>query len=375
MVEIKIDSSFQKLRVAFIISIISVCVALFFTKPKIDDIERDLNTDALQLWKAIEIKKNNLASDLSQFTPNSGEAKYVFRLTAPVIMKVFDLSRKSMFIVVLAFGFLTYIYWNLICLNLFKSVKYSFLLSIALATSYFGVAFYIDTGTPVNATSYLFVLMAIYFTIKRSYFLYPILILMFFNDERAVLAYSFIGYYQLFHQNFNFKKLLGKDFLLLCATFLFCLITKVVLSQIWNVSTPLSGVGLDILIGQWKYLNFGLFTGLEGFIIPIVIACYVFLRKKNWIELSFILGISIIFILGASIVSDMTKSIAYLVPFTIILFSRISALKVNIQHLLASVVIINLIVPTMVAVGPNLFSWYSFGFDIFFKIMTILEFK
>ena len=373
MVEFKINSSFQKLRVAFIISIISVCVALFFTKPKMLDIERDLNTNTLQLWKAVEIKKNNLASDLSEFAPNSGEAKYVFRLTAPVIMKVFDLSRKSLFIVVLAFGFLTYIYWNLICLNLFKSVKYSFLLSIGLATSYFGVAFYIDTGTPVNAISYLLILMGIYFTIKRSYLLYPILILMFFNDERAILAYSFIGYHQLFNQNFNFKKLLGKDFLLLCSTFLFCLITKVILSQIWNISTPLSGVGLDILIGQWKYLNFGLFTGLEGFIIPIAIACYFFLRKKNWIELSFILGISIIFIIGASIVSDMTKSIAYLVPFTIILLSRISSLKVDIQYLLASIAIINLITPTMVAVGPNLFSWYSVGCDILFKVITIFS--
>jgi hypothetical protein len=368
----KIDSPLQKLRVAFIISIISVCVALFFTKPKILDIDRDLNTNDHHLWEAVEIKKINLASDLSEFTPNSGEAKYVFRLTAPLIMKVFDLNRKSMFIVVLAFGFLTYIYWNLICLNLFKNVKYSFILSIALATSYFGVAFYIDSGTPINTISYLLVLMAIYFAIKRSYFLYPILILMFFNDERAILAYSFIGFYHLFNQDFNFKKLLREEFILLCSTFLFCLIIKVILSQTWNISTPLSGVGLDILIGQWKYLNFGLFTGLEGFVIPIGVTCYFFFRKKKWIELFFTLGISTIFIIGASIVSDMTKSIAYLVPFAILLLYRIDSLKVDIKYLLASIVIINLITPTTVAVGPNLFSWYSLGFDIFFKITNIL---
>ena len=152
--------------------------SLFLAKPKSDEINKMLEANG-NLWEAIEYKKDHILSNLSQYSPHSGEAKYVFRLSVPLIMKVFNLSVLGMHIVQVVLGFLTFILWALILMEFIKDKKILIILTLCLSSCYYGKAFNIDSGTAVNTLSYFLILFAIKFR-NNPLLLIPSLFLLFF---------------------------------------------------------------------------------------------------------------------------------------------------------------------------------------------------
>src|SRR5580765_6598965 len=65
------------------------------------------------LWDAVILKSQDLTNTLSQFDSASHQAKMVFRLTIPVIMKIFHLNS-------LAIQFIQYILGYLLIIFLYK---------------------------------------------------------------------------------------------------------------------------------------------------------------------------------------------------------------------------------------------------------------
>ena len=366
-----------RIKLAFVFSFISVILSFCLAKPKIEEIRHNLTTSGnSSLWTALEKKKKDLSHNMSEYASHTGESKYVLRLTAPIIMKIFDLNRHQMFGIQIVLGYFNFFFWALISFKLFKNSKTTLLLCFGLASCYYGKCFYIDSNTPVNTISIFLVTTSIYFSFKHWYFLIPSLFALFFADERGIVAFGVIGCFILFseikEQQFNIKSgILKKEFLILLGVFIISAILRVFLSKIWELPSPDGGVGLNIFFSEWKYLNRGLFSGVGGFYIPIILGLFYLIRKKYFTEFGIILLVIFAFIITASFVSDRTKSITYIVPIGMLLLNRIKDLKIPYSTILNCLLIINVIYPTQVIVGEKIFYWYNVGFDFIFKAFNV----
>ncbi|MFA7273189.1 MAG: hypothetical protein WC044_04935 [Crocinitomicaceae bacterium] len=352
-----------------LISFLGVLFSVFLAKPKIPEIMHMLEAKN-NLWEAIEFKKNHIFSNLSQYDPNSGEAKYVFRLTVPLIMKFFQLNVFQMYWVQITLGFSIFVLWVSIFKEFIHDKKGLILITLCLASSYYGKAFIIDSGTAVNVLSYFLILFSIKFRNVPVLFC-PSLFMLFFNDERGILAFSIIALFILFFKKDIEHKLLTKSFYLLIGSFTICVFIRLLLMLSYGMHLPLGEIGFGIFTNQWKYVHLGLFSGLVGLSIPFVIQLINELSQKKYFfffSTSFVL---IIFIIGTSIVSDMTKSIAYLTPLFILFMWRMLNSNKDYQLLIYAVLITNILFPTIVVVGDKQFEFYSFTFDIIFKVHSL----
>jgi len=363
------NSTISDLSIIVSIAFAGLLFSLFLAKPKWDEINKSLRAED-NLWEAILIKKYDLTNNLKTFNPSSGEAKYVFRVTVPLIMKIFNLSPKQMYFLQWFLGFCTYLLWVKILQEFVQSKWSILLLTLSLSTVYYGKSFNIDSGTSVNSISYFLILFAIYFR-KHQILYFLSLCLLFFNDERGILAFSIIGLFNVyFVSQTAYYKLISRENKILMIAFLICLGLRIFMSLFFQMKTPLGTIGFEIFRGQWPYLHIGIFSGIVGFIIPITLSISNEFSTKNYQFIVLILIVIGIFIVGTSIVSDMTKSIAYLIPLALLSFYRIQTSNFNLNKIGFSVLVVGIMFTTIVAVGDKQFYYPSYIFDIIFKIHT-----
>ena len=95
-------------------------------------------------WKTILYKSNHLLSNLDHVGPESHNAKTVFRLTVPFIVKIFGLSYQGLVI----FQFLLYYFFVFYLFKFlnrqFENISLSIILVIGISTTYFGKALITD---------------------------------------------------------------------------------------------------------------------------------------------------------------------------------------------------------------------------------------
>jgi hypothetical protein len=346
--------------------------SLFLAKPKSDEINKMLEANG-NLWEVIEYKKSHILSNLDQYSPHSGEAKYVFRLSVPLIMKVFNLSVPGMHIVQVILGFLIFILWALILMEFINDKKILITLTLCLSSCYYGKAFNIDSGTAVNTLSYFLILFAIKFR-YNPLLLIPSLFLLFFNDERGILAFSIIGLFILFFNRNkieNVRGFLTKPFIYLIGCFIVCLIIRLTLIIVYKMQLPLGDIGFKVYSNQWQYLHLGIFSGITGLIIVFTTQLINEILNKQYIFVFMTIFVLAIFLVGTSIVSDMTKSIAYITPLFLLLIWRMFKSNMDIKTISYSVLAVNILFPTIVVVGDKQFEYYNFIFDIIFKIHSL----
>lgn len=346
--------------------------SLFLAKPKIDEIAKALEAKG-NLWEVIDYKKDHILSNLKQYSPHSGEAKYVFRLSVPFIMKVFNLSVFGMYIVQVVLGFSTFILWALILTEFIQDKKILVVLTLCLASCYYGKAFNIDSGTAVNTLSYFLILFAIKFR-NSSLLLIPSLFLLFFNDERGILAFSIVGLFILFFKRCKIENVRGvftKPFITLLACFIICVIIRLTLQILFDMQLPLGDIGFEVYNSQWQYLHLGIFSGIAGLIIVFAVQLRDEILDKQYIFVGIIIIVFAIFLVGTSIVSDMTKSIAYVTPLFLLLIWRMFQSNADIKTISYSVLAVNVLFPTIVVVGDKQFEYYNCTFDIIFKIHSL----
>ena len=190
------------------------------------------------------------------------------------------------------------------------------------------------------------------------------------------MAYGIVGLFLLFENSFKkvlpFKFFLtSKKFFALVAVFLACITTRLCLIYLFEMKNPMGSVSFNIFQGQWKHTQLGLFSGIEGFVIPLAFVCLMLIKKRKYIEFLVFFFFSILFLIGGlMLVSDMTKSVAFLVPISLLLlyFNNTQFIK----YIAFSIVIVHIMFHTCVAVGPKLFQWDSMGYDFLWKLISII---
>jgi hypothetical protein len=268
-------------------------------------------------WDVVKYKSNHLLSNLDHVIQASHFSKTVFRLTVPLVVRMFQLNFPSLIVL----QFLLYYFF------IFFLVKYfirelnqyflSLLLVFGLCTTYFGKALIVDFRW-FDGWAYLFMVLSLYS--KNKYVLFFSVLLGMFTDERFVFAIPAIfllrqEFIQItsfrsinFTSRYSFTILVG-----VITSFIIRFILVVFFNMHLNnvgIFTPLVDNVLNRLIG------IGYFTFFEGFwIFVLYFLLYVKLSfKKNMLTISILL----IFFVGTSsvfLLYDLTRAGAYFMPY------------------------------------------------------------
>ncbi|MFC2176277.1 hypothetical protein ACFLR1_04850 [Bacteroidota bacterium] len=344
-----------------------------------DYIEKIIFTSDDHLWSAIEIKKQNLTDNLDMFEPHSGEAKYVFRLTVPAVMRLFQLSKLQMYCVQFFLGFGVFILWASLSFSIFTNYKDTLISTLALACVYYGKSFLINPDSPVETVSYFLILWCIFFR-DKSWLLAIGLIALFFNDERGILAYPIIGLTIMFwHDNQKHNSLrqwirTPALWTLVLMFSLGCLI-RLFLQETFEMATPINegGVNLNLFRGQWKFYHLGVFSGLVGFVIIYFQGFVKLIRKKeNYVFLIFCSLILLSYLIGTALVSDMTKTISYAVPLSLPILYKLIQTEYAQKTIMRYVLVVNVAFPSLVIIGSTQLNFYNTGFDLIFFVINLL---
>ena len=300
-------------------------------------------------WDVVKYKSNHLLSNLDHVIQASHFSKTVFRLTVPLVVRMFQLNFPSLIVL----QFLLYYFF------IFFLVKYfirelnqyflSLLLVFGLCTTYFGKALIVDFRW-FDGWAYLFMVLSLYS--KNRYVLFFSVLLGMFTDERFVFAVPAIFLLrQEFIQITSFRSInfTSKNSFTILVGVVASFIIRFVLVVFFNmhlnrvgIFTPLVDNVLNRLIG------IGYFTFFEGFWIFVLYFLLHLKRsfKKNMLTVSILL----IFFVGTSsvfLLYDLTRAGAYFMPY---IFLYIIVLSKTIQkeiftHLVFTSVFISFLFP------------------------------
>jgi hypothetical protein len=324
-------------------------------------------------WKTVMIKSNNLFSNLSHLDPSSHNAKTVFRLTIPLLVKCFRINFQNLIIIQFVSYYFFIFFLNRILFKYFDSIRISYLLLITICTTYFGKAFIVDFRW-FDGWAYFFIVLALY---SRFNILVIIFVLFgIFTDERVILSLPAI--FLLKNKNIDFESMKFKfniDSLVIVFSFVLYFLIRVFLSLKFNMKMPVDLIGSPIIDNVNKRLiGPGFFTFFEGLWIFILLAIYKIynLGKMNFLFIIFFIVFFISCILVFS-VYDVTRSGAYLMPYVLIfikiLYKNLS--KIEFKSYLNSAFLVSVFFPgiyVISGVGMNNFILNDYLFVLLNRI-------
>ncbi len=332
--------------------------------------------------RALYVKKANLLDSMRQFTPDTHAAKTVFRLTIPVIMKLFNLSILQLYYLQLVLGLLICILLSYISFDITRNYFSTALFTVGIACTYFVKASFWDSVIWGDTFAYFLLLSAICFRKNPAVLIFSVFAL-FFCDERGILAISIIWACIKFldrdpDESISFKSLISfKDnskYLVL--TIIIGIALRLFLSYSYGLSLPNSGSKLGYFSAV-KYsgdLQLAFFTALGGFwgIIVLTLA-------QTVIDKKYVIGIVVAVItcglaVASAIVFDVTRSITFLVPICFIPIWYFKGQTSFLSKILLIVCSINLLYPkTLVILGIPAGIYDSYLFTKLFKAIDFLS--
>jgi len=240
-------------------------------------------------------------------------AKTQFRITVPLIAKITGIrSVIAMFMIQQLFGLL---FLAIACLLTYKITSdkvISSILTLSLGFIYAGKAAFVDTVGFTDSFAYCFLLCALF--TKNKPLLILNLQLAFFTDERAIITssiiaiYFFVEYLQTTNNKFHWDTFVKSRLFVIFISWALCFLIRYLLHVFYGFRTPFDGF-ID-------FSAFGYFfwEGLKGFWLLVIGCCiYLFLEKRYFILVLVITAISII-LATTAMVSDVTRSVAYIFP-------------------------------------------------------------
>jgi hypothetical protein len=363
---------------------ISFCAALFsifFAKPKLDEIYSITNpkSQSNEIWEAQMLKKERIFAPMDSFSAESHNAKMAFRITLPILMKVFDLKPFQVYLLQLLIGLFTLFFVAEISYGRTESFSFTGLFVLAFASTYFYRSSYIDFRGTGDSFAYFLIVICLW-GIDKPLLLAPSLFALFFTDERGIVAFlSVFSFAYVTHLD-EFQKGLSKlklktltPFFTIGSVFIACLLLRFYLKYQFNLNTPNNGADFQLFRSQWSGVQLGLFSGISGLWILILVGLYSAISQKQF-ALGFLIGLNVFVFAGvASVVSDVTRSLAYLAPMAIVSLIPMLEKRVLVKYVLLSSLAINILFPCLVIVVPLQLYYYPILFDILFKFLSILH--
>jgi hypothetical protein len=303
-------------------------------------------------WETMLLKSNDLTNNLSHIEPYSWKAKKVFRLTVPLLMKIFFLTPSLIIKLQFILGYFFYFFSFKLLLRITKNSIIASLFTTTLSFLYIGkAAFFEFQYTWFDGFSFIFLLAAIYS--RKPYLIFLFSSLAAWNDERAFvgLAFVFLFHFQQIKITNStlskFLKLNKNAFTVVFAVICYC-VFRIYLSSKYNMSTPSEGANLGVLINQKLiYSLLGLITFFEGYYVLIILYFFYLLKFKEYF--SFFINILPLITLSiiALCVTDISRSGAFSFPLLFIVikyFTNVFSIS-KLTNILIWCLIISIFIP------------------------------
>ncbi len=276
-------------------------------------------------WNSFNEKKDHPFTQ-TNYEPGSHAAKKTFRLTVPIIAKVFQLGNYAVFLL----QFIVTILFLFFAIRFVEKITgdsiTGLLTTIGLGFIYAGHAGFTDINTWFDEFAYLFLLLAMFS--NQPYLILIFIQLACWTDERAIISSGLVFIWWKIKEEgiFSFKSFFS--FKLNSSVVVFSLLLyasgRFLLASLAQLSTPLSNVGLKPLLSDTDFMGMALWTSLEGFWIPVLLTFFILWKYKNFNLLVSIFSLLLILALGSFSVFDKTRSGAYMFP---VIFISILVLK------------------------------------------------
>ena len=315
-------------------------------------------------WNVLLLKSQDLTNSLDFLDPARNEAKLVFRLFIPVLIRLFHLNYIKLHIIQYIVGYLLIIASFKLADKLLKDKVSASFITIGLVCTYFGKTSFYDMAT------YWFDGFAYFFIILGMLVSSPFLIFLFCTcaawvDERAFMALSIVLVFQQLILIKSKNKIQFKDLIVLNSrsiAVLIAILTYVVfrlyLQTYYSMHTPLSEglVSFNTFEKNIPFFPMGLLSFLEGFWLLYFIFSLITIKNREYLLFTLISLIVIVFSTSAGMVFDVTRSGSYLMPliFVIIIVLTNNFHKLFIRYSLFFALAVCVMIPPYIIMNiPN----------------------
>jgi hypothetical protein len=337
--------------------VVVACVfsILFFSLPyhkRITD-ELQQKPDRYLKWQQLKQHAEHPFTQI-QAEPNSHQAKLTFRLTMPLLLRALQYNIVAFYLVQAFLGLIFCWFLADFFAKLLDSRVIAALLTFGIANIYAGASFFIDTLASYDPFAYIFLLLAICY--RQPLYIFVLIQLAAWTDERGLVASCLVylfWYLQIYTPKTNFIRSVlqfSPPLLAILSSIAVYLLGRFCLGYFLGLHTPLGNAGFEAFLENIKLTGLGVWTGLEGFWLLILVMFVVLYYTKEYLLLILVLSATIFISLIAVMVYDITRSIGYLyllIPIAcLILQTRIS--KKELYYVLLASIVISFIFPMYV---------------------------
>ena len=347
-----------------------VLISLFLATPKYHIWVRDfkdarnytevgnLKDNIKYHWDVVMLKSRDLTNPLNHINQKVHARNTVFRLTVPIIIKIFGLTPLSTYILQFLIGIVLIILLYRLTYRILNSTISATFLTVGMVFIYFGRVCFIDVFTQFDGWAYFFLILSMSF--KKPVYVFFFSALAVLSDERAIFA---LGIVILFHQmtanntnDFSFKTLIKLK--LPSYASITAIVGYLLLRYYLTIHYDMHVVNSTVTNHPFYennffggYLQAGLWSFLEGFWLIFFIVAGFAIFKKHYIFFAFLI-IPMLVLGGGAFFLDVTRSGSYMVPivFVFIAFLRHHMDTKDLQFLLFLCMIICIIYPVLCSV-------------------------
>jgi len=347
------NSDKQKIRV----TLISLIIALFFSFPSYDVLS---SKDYIEThWKPVLLKVQNPLFDLNTlYGPGSHASKNNLRLTVPIIARLFHLNIWGILLFAGFIGICLFYVINEVSLKITQDPVASLFSTLTVSSIYAGIASFVELRGNFDGVAIFFLITSL---LPNPLLIWVSLSLAFWTDERAVIAGILVLLFHCIMYN-DVRKLciFNINSLSVIITYLSYLLLRAFLAFRFNLYTPTSGFGLQILMDQVNNIPMGIWTGLEGGWVIVISAVLLLLLQRSFLSLSLFVAFMVCVIGVAVSVVDITRSMAYILPAFFIALKILAAIetKEEIRRLLLIAWLVSLLWPNYYAGGKHSIWWH-----------------
>ncbi len=235
---------------------------------------------------------------------SSHEAKLAFRLVPPLLVHFGHLSVVGYYALQGALGVTTLAGLAWLFHHVGYTRKWAFGIVFALAFTYMGAVWFLDTQPYFDALAASALVLALCVPHPLAVFAAGSVAL--WTDERSILALGVVALFHLRHNRRDGTIAVGVALAAYVALRMF-------LGEHYGLSTGKSELGPAVLFEYWSAMPLAILLSLEGLWVILVAAYWSALRDRDWL----VVGAGVLTagsIAAAVMVNDVTRSTVYVLP-------------------------------------------------------------
>ncbi|WP_128547462.1 hypothetical protein [Larkinella soli] len=317
------DNRFWKIRLVGLVLLVSVGSLLLFNSIFIDrgfrflysEIKRPGIVDGF-FWDEI-IHQSQHLFEPNTFAPGTHEANKTFRLTIPMLVKVFHLGVAKLYLLQIVLGLV--FLWTVTGLvnSVLEDKVLTFYFMTGFTAIYAGVAFFINYFGHCDGYAFCFMALALYF---RN----PLLVILFtqlafWTDERALINSSYLGLWYFLPLARNFVKTRTFELRQIPPALMAVVFSALLYAGLrkWLELHFGMTVGHDAALSArslgWSlsYIGDKMARGLEGMWLILLAAFWALAVRRQWLELVLLGGAWALTMTVAVLVADGTRSLSF----------------------------------------------------------------